>query len=112
MERAAAPEANEEQAAQLARRVRLMMMIAALTTALAMAAVLITIGYRLLRVEGSAGASSDVTAILPKGARILSTAVAGDRVVVTVETQGGTEIRTFDAHSLRPTGRLRFATEP
>jgi hypothetical protein len=49
---------------------------------------------------------------LPKGARIVSTAVADDRLVVTVESQGALEVRTFDLRTLRPTGRLRFATEP
>jgi hypothetical protein len=32
--------------------------------------------------------------------------------VVTVETPAGLEIRTFDARTLKLTGRLRFATEP
>ena len=95
----------------LARRVRRMMIIAGLTTALGMAAILVTIGYRLFRGEGSVTVS-DVTATLPKGARIISTAVSGDRVVVTVDTGAGIEIRTYDARSLKQTGRLRFASEP
>ena len=45
------------------------MLIAGLTTALAIAAVLIAIGYRLFRSEGSA-ATRDVTAVLPKGAQL------------------------------------------
>ena len=53
-----------------------------------------------------------MTTLLPKGARITATAVADDRVVVTVEINGAIEIRTFDLRTLRPTGRLRFATEP
>jgi hypothetical protein len=104
-----APEPTPEQAALFAR-VRRLMLIAGLTTALAVAAVLIAIGYRLFRTEGSA-ATSDTTATLPKGARILSTAVAGDRLVVTLEVGGATEIRTFDARTLKPTGRLTFAAE-
>ena len=56
--------------------------------------------------------TSDTTATLPKGARILSTAVAGDRLVVTLERGGSLEIRTFDARTLKPAGRLTFATEP
>jgi hypothetical protein len=32
--------------------------------------------------------------------------------VVTVEVGGSTEIRTFDAKTLKETGRMRFATEP
>ncbi len=111
MTETAVPEPTPEQAALFAR-VRRMMLIAGLTTALAIAAVLIAIGYRLFRAEGSTVAAADVTATLPKGARIVSTAVAGDRLVVTLDIGGMTEIRTFDAHSLKPTGRLKFANEP
>ena len=88
-----------------------MMLIAGLTTALAVAAVLIAIGYRLFR-GGESVVATDTTAVLPKGARILSTAVAGDRLVVTLELAGTVEIRTFDARTLKPTGRLKFANEP
>ena len=105
-----APEPTQEQAALFAR-VRRLMLIAGLTTALAVAAVLIAIGYRLFRTEGSV-VSTDTTAMLPKGARIVSTGVAGDRLVVTLEVGGATEIRTFDAHTLKATGRLKFANEP
>jgi hypothetical protein len=104
------PEPIPEQAALFAR-VRRMMLIAGVTTALAVTAVLIAIGYRLFRTEGSAVAT-DTVSILPKGARIVSTALAGDRLVVTLEIGGATEIRTFDAHTLKATGRLKFAIEP
>jgi hypothetical protein len=109
-EQPAPPEPTPEQAALFAR-VRRMMLIAGLTTALAVAAVLIAIGYRLFRSSESTIAT-DTTAVLPKGARILSTAVAGDRLVVTVDISGTIEIRTFDAKSLKSTGRLKFANEP
>jgi hypothetical protein len=92
-------------------KVRRMMLIAGLTTALAVAAVLIAIGYRLFRSEGSAVAT-DVTATLPKGARIVATGTAGDRLVVTLDVGGMTEIRTFDARTLRPVGQLKFVSEP
>jgi hypothetical protein len=95
-----APEPTPEQAAIFAR-VRRMMLIAGLTTALAVAAVLIAIGYRLFRTEGSA-VSTDTTSMLPKG----------DRLVVTLDIGGVTEIRTFDAHTLKPAGKLKFANEP
>src|SRR5258706_4468102 len=104
-----APEPTQEQAALLAR-VRRMMLIAGLATALAVAAVLIAVGYRLFRTEGSA-AVTDIT-LMPKGARIVSTGVTGDRLVVTLDISGVTEIRTFDAHTLRPAGRLKFVIEP
>jgi hypothetical protein len=106
----AAPEPTPEQAALFAR-VRRLMLIAGLTTALAVAAVLIAIGYRLFRAEGSAVAA-DTTATLPKGARIVATAVAGDRLVLTLDIGGAVEIRTFDARTLKPIGRLNFVVEP
>jgi hypothetical protein len=105
-----APEPTPEQAALFAR-VRRMMLIAGLTSALAVAAVLIAVGYRLFRVQESA-VLTDTTAMLPKGARILSTAVAGDRLVVTLDIGGTVEIRTFDARTLKPAGKLKFANEP
>jgi hypothetical protein len=104
------PEPTPEQAALFAR-VRRLMLIAGLTTALAVAAVLVAIGYRLFRSEGSAVAT-DTTALLPKGARIVSSGLAGDRLVVTLDIGGVTEIRTFDAHTLKATGILKFAREP
>ena len=107
-----APEPSPEQAALFAR-VRRMMLIAGLTSALAVAVVMMAVGYRLYRGEGSApAAASDVTATLPKGARIVSTAVAGDRLIMTLDIAGITEIRTFDAKTLKPAGRLKFVSEP
>src|SRR5437667_3843064 len=105
-----APEPTPEQAVLFAR-VRRMMLIAGLTTALAIAAVLIAIGYRLSRSEGSL-VTTDATATLPRAARIGSTGVAGDRLVVTLDIGGITEIRTFDAHTLKPAGKLKFVSEP
>ena len=107
-----APEPTPEQAALMAR-VRRMMLIAGLTSALAVAVVLIAVGYRLYRGEGSpAAASADIIATLPKGARIVSTAVAGERLVLTLDIGGVTEIRTFDARTLKPAGKLEFVSEP
>jgi hypothetical protein len=106
-----APEASPEQA-QLMARLRRMMMIAGVTTSVAIAVLLVAIGYRLFRGEGSGASGPDVTAVLPKGARVVSTATAGDRLAVTLDIGGATEIRTFDAKTLKPAGRLRFAVEP
>ena len=107
-----APEPTPEQAALMAR-VRRMMLIAGLTSALAVAVVLIAVGYRLYRGEGSpTGSATDTIATLPKGARIVSTGVAGDRLVVTLDVGGATEIRTFDAKTLKPAGKLKFVNEP
>ena len=98
-------------AARMVARVRWLMIVSGLTTMLAVAAVIGVIGYRVFRSGGSA-APTEVTTLLPKGARIVTTAVADDRLVVTVEINGAIEIRTFDLRTLQPAGRLRFATEP
>ena len=92
-------------------KVRRMMLIAGLTTALGVGGLLVVIGYRLFKSEGSV-VTAATTATLPKGAKILGTAVTGDRVVLTLDVAGATEIRTYDARSLKPTGTLKFAQEP
>ena len=108
---AVTPDPNPEQTALMAARVRRMMLIAGLTTGIGIAAVFVAIGYRLFHTEGSA-MTADLTATLPRGAKIVSTGVAGDRLVVTLDVAGATEIRTYDARTLRPAGRLKFASEP
>ena len=85
------------------------MMISGFATVLGIAVVIAVIGYRVFRNDGR---PVETTQLLPKGARIVQTAVAGDRVVVTVDIGGMIEIRTFDARTLRPQGRLVFAVEP
>ena len=105
------PEPSPEQTALMAR-VRKLMLITGVTTAIAIGAVLVAIGYRLFTAEGSQAAANDVTARLPRGARITATTAAGDRLVVTLDVNGQTEIRTFDAHTLKPAGSLKFTTEP
>jgi hypothetical protein len=104
-------EPPDSEAAGLAAKVRLLMLISALTTVLAVGAVLVVIGYRVFKAEGSATVT-DVTIGLPKGARIISTAAAGDRIAVTVQIGDSIEIRTFDSKTLQAIGRLRFVSEP
>ncbi len=97
--------------AQIVARMRWLMVISGAATLLGIAVVVSVIGYRLFKSEGRAG-PAEVTALLPKGGRIVQTAVAGDRIIVTIDVGGAVEIRTFDAATLRPAGRLRFAVEP
>ena len=87
------------------------MLLSGFATFLGIAVVIGVVGYRFFRAEGSA-APSEVVAMLPKGAKIVSVTPAQDRIVVTLEIAGATEIRTFDVKTLRPAGRLRFANEP
>ena len=96
---------------KIVAKVRWLMLISGFATVLGIAVVIGVIGYRVYRSEGSV-APAEVTALLPKGAKIVGTAVADGRIAVTVEVGGAIEVRTFDLKTLKPTGRLRFATEP
>jgi hypothetical protein len=97
--------------AQIVARVRWLMVLSGVATFLGIAVVISVIGYRVFRNDGRAG-PAEAVAMLPKGGRIVQTAVAGDRIVVTIDIGGTLEIRTFDAATLRQEGRLRFAVEP
>ncbi len=96
---------------KIVARVRWLMLISGFATMLGIAVVIGVIGYRFFRSNGSV-AQAEVTAMLPKGAKVIATAVADDRIAVTIEQGGMVEVRTFDLKTLRPAGRLRFATEP
>jgi len=110
---APANQADAAATAGLAARVRLMMLISGLTTLIAIAAVIGVIGYRIYHSGGSgSGPVAESIVTLPKSARVISTAVAGDRIVLTLDIGGTIEIRTLDAKTLKEAGRIRFATEP
>src|SRR5258708_25758775 len=71
----------------LVARARLMMIISAVTTLIAIAAVVSVIGYRILSSGGGAiGADGIIT--LPKGARLISTVASGGRVAVLIDIGG------------------------
>jgi hypothetical protein len=106
----------DPEGARFVAKVRGLMLISGLTTLIAIAAVLGVIGYRVFRSEGSgagtAAAAVEATALLPKGARVVATAIGDDRIVVTVDVAGAIELHAFDARTLKRVGRLKFATEP
>jgi hypothetical protein len=112
---AAAAGAADATTALFMRRARRLMLISGLTTLLAIAAVVGVIGYRVYHAgerTAAPAAAGTFTIVLPKGARVIASAIAGDRIVVTLDVAGTTEIRTFDAKTLKETGRIRFTTEP
>jgi hypothetical protein len=84
-----------------------------ISSALTLAAILVVLGlagYRLFR--SGEYHETDVALTLPKGTKILQTAVAEDRIIVTLDTDGAIEIRTYDLHTLKPVGRLSFGFGP
>ena len=93
-------------------RVRWLMILSALTTAIAIAAVVGVIGYRLFSRGGS---NTDTivngTVFLPKGAHVDSTTIAEGRILVTFDLNGATEVRMFDLKTLQLIGQLHFGTQ-
>jgi hypothetical protein len=91
-----------------------MMVISAITTILAIAAVITVIGYRVFNQGGSGvvAAVGDDAITLPKGARVVSTSASAGRLAVLIEVDGASELRTFDIRTLKQVGRVRFVSQP
>ena len=102
--------AAESETAQLVARARTMMIISALTTVLAIAAVVVVIGYRIFAF--GAATPSDGIIALPKGARVIAMSASAGRVAVLFDVDGASELRAFDIKTLKETGSLRFTTAP
>jgi hypothetical protein len=107
---------DPEQMQQLAR-IRRFMMIASVTTFVAIAIVFAVIGYKVYKSGDNAQALAPTLPLaaagLPPGAKVLSTTVGDRRVVLTVETQGGAvELHSFDLETLRPVARFRLESKP
>ncbi len=94
---------------RIVAKVRRLMMIASLTTFIAVAVLIAVIGYRVFRGEGRAQSVADISAVLPTSAKVLSSAIGEGRVVLTVEVNGAVELLSFDLNSLKPLGRARLS---
>jgi hypothetical protein len=110
-------------AAGVIAKVRRLMLVSMAITVIAVGSVFGLIGYRMYKGDGAAAKTADklpesspiptdVTLSLPRGARVVQSAVANDRLVMTLEVDGKLEVRTFDLKTLQPTGRLNFSATP
>ena len=122
-EPASPPTVADADAARLIAKVRRLMLISMAVTIIAVGSVFGFVGYRLFKGEGSVAktadkvvpaptAGSEVTLSLPRGARVVQSAVAEDRLIITLDIGGRTEVRTYDLKTLQPAGRLTFSTTP
>jgi hypothetical protein len=93
----------DPEAARVVAKVRRLMMIATMTTFIAVAAVIAVIGYRVFRAEERVQAAQSVSAMLPAGTKVLSSAIGDGRLVLTVE------LLSFELNTLKPLGRVRLA---
>jgi hypothetical protein len=110
------PSPVDPQQAAFIARVRRLMLLTLAGTFLAVAVVVMLIGYRLFRSGESAVSratpTAPVEATLPAGAKVLSSAVGDGHIVLTVEVNGAIELRSFDLKTLKPLGRLKLAPKP
>jgi len=88
-------------------KVRMFMLIAMVTTFVAIGAVLFVIGYRVFHGQGSAPAKPDLSGDLPAGAKVLSTSIGEGRIAVTVDLNGKSEVLLFDLATLKPAGSIK-----
>ena len=61
---------------------------------------------------GPTPASAKKCFMPPAGATIIQTAVAEDRIVITIRLNGAIEIRACDVKTLNPAARPSFTTVP
>jgi hypothetical protein len=115
--------AHDAAASAVIAKVRRLMLISMAVTVIAVGSVFGFIGYRIFKGEGStekradklpptSPIPNDVTLSLPRGAKVIQSAVTNDRLVMTLEIDGKVEVRTFDAKTLQPAGRLNFSATP
>lgn len=89
-------------------RVRRLMLIPLLVMVAGFLTVFGVIAYRLYfkTPPRPAPPAAEKVLNLPQGARVVSTTVSGNRLVVTVEIGGATEVLLYDIDSMQPVGRF------
>jgi hypothetical protein len=104
--------------AALVQRLRRLMLISSLIMLGGLLAVFGVIAYRLSTTTPTPTAAAETDAPieanigLPKGARVLSTAIANGRATVTMDIGGRTEVRVYDLATQKQLGRVTFRTQP
>lgn len=120
---AAPPAPSDVDTVRLVAKVRRLMIFTLAVTLIAVGSLFGFIGYRVYKGEGTSAKTADklpappaagteMTLSLPRGARILQSAVAEDRLLITIDVGGKVEVRTFDLKTLQPAARLTFSTTP
>jgi hypothetical protein len=117
------PAKLDADAASVIAKVRKLMLVSMAVTVVAVGSVFGFIGYRMFKGEGTTAKTADklpeasaipadITLSLPRGARVIQSAVAADRLVITLDIDGRLEVRTFDVNTLQPAGRINFSATP
>lgn len=98
--------------ARIVQKVRRLALGSSLIMMLGILLVLGVIGYRFFVTAERGRPATDAIVALPKGARVISTAVADGKLAVTIELAGAIEVRLYDLSTLEPRGRLQFVPAP
>ncbi len=98
--------------ARIVQKIRRLALGSSLIMMLGILLVLGVIGYRLFATAERGTPDIEALVELPKGARVVSTAIGEGRLAVTVEIGGGYEVRFFDLATLKPRGRIRLTDRP
>jgi hypothetical protein len=96
--------------ARVVLRVRRLMLGSLVVMVVGFLAVFGVIAYRLYTSAERARPPIEETLNLARGARVISTAAVGNRLVVTVENAGLVEILIYDLETLQP--KARFSIKP
>jgi hypothetical protein len=117
------PPAPDSDAVRVIAKVRKLMLVSMAVTVVAVGSVFGFIGYRMFKGDGTTAKTADklpeasaipadMTLAIPRGARVIQSAVAADRLIITLEIDGKIEVRTFDVKTLQPAGRINFSAAP
>ena len=115
--------APDSDAARVIAKVRKLMLVSMAVTVVAVGSVFGFIGYRIMKADGTTAKTADklpeasaipadMTLAIPRGARVIQSAVTAERLVITLEIDGKIEVRTFDVKTLQPAGRINFSAAP
>ena len=115
--------APDPDAARVIAKVRRLMVVSMAITIIAVGSVFGLVGYRMFKGEGTTAKTADklppsspiptdVTLSLPRGSRVIQSAVSNERLLITIEVDGKPEVRTFDVRTLQPISRLDFSATP
>lgn len=97
--------------AAIVRRMRRLMLFSSMIMLAGFLVVFGVIAYRLSTTT-EADAAIEANISLPKGARVLSTAIANGKLAVTIDIGGRSEVRFYDLATLKQQGRVTFRTQP
>ncbi|GLK76911.1 hypothetical protein GCM10008171_21650 [Methylopila jiangsuensis] len=100
---------DDPRIAQVYQRLRRLFLIGGLTMGVGFLAVMSAIVYRVVKSKQAEAGAAHAAIALPEGARVVATAADSGRLIVTVEQDGRTSLRLFDAATLKELGRLDLA---